>query len=175
MRQRGNEVGFRFTIDFSSYYIPRAINHIKFRDLSNVSKRDIAGCHDITEFNKVRQVDVIGNPNYTVKVGEKLDDVEEIIIMSKQNHSVPGVIKIEYKIPASDGRHVIQIGGKNVNKGYTTGATKGRKATENYEKTIYDPKIWTDDKLEKALKEAINDVYGRNGNLLIGKNIGKTV
>ncbi len=49
------------------------------------------------EFNKIRQVNAIGDTGYNVKVGEKLDDVEEIIIMSKQNHSVPGVIKVEYR------------------------------------------------------------------------------
>ncbi len=51
---------------------------------------------------------------------------------------------------------------------------KGRKGTENYEKTIYDPKIWTDDKLEKALKEAVQDAINNNGGTLPLKFNGNT-
>ena len=68
----------------------------------------------------------------------------------------------------------MQIDGKNVNKGYTTGATKGRKATENYEKTVYNPEIWTNDKLEKALKEAVQDAINKNKGILPSKFNGYT-
>lgn len=53
-------------------------------------------------------------------------------------------------------------------------APAGGKVTENYEKTIYDPKIWTDDKLEKALKEAVQDAINKNGCTLPLKFNGNT-
>lgn len=61
-------------------------------------------------------------------------------------------------MPSTDGKLTQKINGVDVNKGYTTGATKGVNSTEDYIKTIYDPTIWPDTKLEKALKEALQDV-----------------
>jgi hypothetical protein len=101
-------------------------------------------------------------PNYKVAAGKALDEVEEIIIFVEKNHTnVPGVKVIAYKIPASDGKFTQRINGVDVNKGYTTGNLIGD-GPDNYVKTIYDPKIWTDAKLEKALKEALQDVVNKN-------------
>jgi hypothetical protein len=65
-------------------------------------------------------------------------------------------------------RTLRRAGGKDVNKGFTTGATKGESSIKNYVKTIYDPKIWTDSKLEKALKEALLDCNNK-GNMIEDK------
>jgi hypothetical protein len=47
------------------------------------------------------------------------------------------------------------------------------KVDENFVKTIYDPSIWTDIKLEKALKEALQYKF-QNTPITDGKFIGLT-
>ena len=59
-----------------------------------------------------------------------------------------GVKIVEYKIPTVDAQL----------------RTIGMKSVEN--KTIYDPLIWTDGKLENSLKEAIQDALNENGGVL---------
>ena len=65
---------------------------------------------------------------------------------------------MDYKIPALDP------------KLRTTGALKNI----DKPKTIYDPKVWTDDKLEKALKESIQDVSNKSKLFIESPTIGLT-
>jgi Bacterial EndoU nuclease len=100
-------------------------------------------------------------------VGDNTDQgqVEEIVILKDIPHpTVPGVRQIEYKIPAIDGTK---------NPLITTGALKGDGA-KNFTKTIYDPTIWSDVKLEQALKEAIQDVANRNNGNILSEFFGST-
>lgn len=151
------------SLDFSTMDIPNALQHIKFRDLSNLSKRDIVGLHDAVEFFKLRITKAIGNRSFQFPVGKILDEVDEIVILAERNHpTTPGVKIIEYRVPATDGKLTQNINGVDVNKGYTTGTTKGVNTNEDYIKTIYDPSIWSDAKLEKVLKEALQEVANRN-------------
>ncbi len=157
-------------LDFSKMDIPSALQHVKFRDLSNLKLREISGCHDAVEFAKLRTTKAISNPSYTVTIGKTLDEVEEIIILAEKNHTtIPGVKTIEYRVPATDGKFTQKINGIDVNKGYTTGKLTGN-GSKNYTKTIYDPAVWTDAKLEKALKEALQDVANKNGTFVNGKS-----
>ena len=71
---------------------------------------------------------------------------DEYSILSRKTSSIPGVEKIEYKIYALDA------------KGKPTGTLK----STVYEKTVYDPEIWTDTKLEKALNEVLSESISRN-------------
>ncbi|WP_428265827.1 EndoU domain-containing protein [Haliangium sp.] len=138
-------------LDFESLDIPGAMNHVKFRDTNVPRKRGIGGCHDLDEWNKIRQVDDAG---WTNPVGKTLDEVPEVIVHSKTPHpNVPGVYKIDYSIPAIDGKAI---------KGNTTGALRKIKDP----KTTYDPKVWTDARLEKSLKEALQDAADKNGGTL---------
>ncbi|PTT29607.1 hypothetical protein DBR28_16400, partial [Chryseobacterium sp. HMWF028] len=50
-------------LDFSSMDLPAAFQHIKIRDVSTPRKNGIGGCHDATEFAKIRQVNAINNLN----------------------------------------------------------------------------------------------------------------
>jgi hypothetical protein len=63
---------------------------------------------------------------------------------------------------------VLQPNGKMVDvvKGYTT----GNMSSNTFVKTIYDPDVWTDAKLEKALKEALQDVLTKEHELVNGKS-----
>lgn len=156
-------------LDFSKFDIPEALKHIKFRDLSNSTLREIKGLHDATEFYKLRVAKAIDNLDFNFPIGKTLDEVEDIVILKQSAHSkVPGVTIIEYRVPTTDGKYTVKIDGKDVNKGFTTGATKGESSIKNYVKTIYDPKIWTDSKLEKALKEALQDCNNK-GNMIEDK------
>ncbi|MGB4775658.1 MAG: CdiA family toxin C-terminal domain-containing protein [Daejeonella sp.] len=131
-----------------------AIQHVKLRDFSVARSSGIGGCHDAIEFAKIRQINAVGNLNYEVIVGKSLEEVEEIVILKKTSHpTIPGIKQIEYKIPALD------------SKLKTTGALRGDGA-KNFTKTTYDPAIWTDIKLNKALKEAIQDAANKNGGIL---------
>ena len=126
------------------------MRHVKFRDGLD---RVINGCHDAKEFAKIRQVNAVANPNYKVAIGKTLDQVEEIIIKGRRNGNTPGVQIIEYQIPAIN------------REGKTTGELVSKIET----KSIYDPNIWPDHELEKALKEALQDhVNKNNGKILIG-------
>lgn len=164
-------------LDFSTMDIPGALQHVKFRDLSNLSKRDIVGLHDAVEFFKLRIIKAIGNRNFQFPVGKTLDEVDEIVILAEANHpTTPGVRIIEYRVPSTDGKLTQNVNGVDVSKGYTTGATKGLNITQDYVKTIYDPKIWSDTKLEKALKEALQDAFLKEGNFINGKSyVGKSI
>ncbi|OOV29857.1 hypothetical protein BXU11_08335 [Flavobacterium sp. LM5] len=156
-------------LDFSKFDIPEALKHIKFRDLSNSTLMEIKGLHDATEFYKLRVAKAIDNLDFNFPIGKTLDEVEDIVILKQSAHSkVPGVTIIEYRVPTTDGKYTVKIDGKDVNKGFTTGATKGESSIKNYVKTIYDPKIWTDSKLEKALKEALLDCNNK-GNMIEDK------
>ena len=68
---------------------------------------------------------------------------------------------IEYKIPALDAKLL------------TTGALKGDGASP-FVKTLYDPAVWSDAKLEKALKEALQDVVNKNNGVIPEKFIGNS-
>lgn len=39
-----------------------------------------------------------------------------------------------------------------------------------FTKTIYDPSIWTDAKLKKAVKESVEDALKQNGSFINGKS-----
>lgn len=142
----------------SALDINGAIQHIKFRDLNVPRSSGIGGCHDLTKFfdnNIIRQVNAINNPNYQVEVGKNISDVEEIIIISNDPHiTIPGVRIVNYKIPALDYQQK------------TTGALKGRTSIDPFTKTVYDPVIWTDVKLNQALKEAVQDALNKSGGIL---------
>jgi hypothetical protein len=163
-------------LDFSLMDIPKVLNHVKFRDLADLVRRDIVGLHDAIEFNKLRITKALGNRNFQFPIAKTLDEVDEIVILAEKTHpSIPGVKVVEYRVPATDGKLTQKVNGVDVNKGYTTGATKGVKSTEDYVKTVYDPTIWTDGKLEKALKESLQDAFNKEGAFINGKSyIGKT-
>jgi hypothetical protein len=138
-------------LDFGTMDIPGALKHVKFRDFK--VGRLVDGCHDAVEFAKVRQVNAIGNTNYQVAIGKTLDEVEEIVIVGTRNSTTPGVKIIEYKIPALDIRSK------------TTGFLKGDGSVP-FQKTTYNPAIWPDIELEKALKEALQDAANKNNGIL---------
>ncbi len=76
-------------------------------------------------------------------------------------------------MPSTDGKLTQKINGVDVNKGYTTtGGMKGD-GSKDYIKNIYDPAIWTDTKLEKALKELLDDAF-KNKSLADGQFNGLT-
>ncbi len=144
-----------------------AFTHVKIRKTAP-RRKGIVGCHDKTAFfdqDVIRSVDASGNPSYTPQIGKTADQVEEIVITSKVPHSqVPGVEVVEYKIPSLS----------NSNPPLTTGQLKP--PSNGGVKTIYDPAIWTDSKLQKAVDEAILDYAKKNGDLLEGQAlIGKTL
>ena len=155
--------------------LPKAIEHIKYRDLTNLARRDIVGMHDATEFYKLRITRSIGNRNFQFPIGKTLDEVDEIVILTERNHhAIPGVTIVEYRIPLTDGKFTKNINGIDINMGYTTGGTKGINETTDFVKTIYDPSIWTDIKLERALKEAIEDAANKNHKIIPYKFNGVT-
>jgi hypothetical protein len=59
--------------------------------------------------------------------------------------NVPGVEKIEYQIPTLD----------------RAGNPTGEFNTKLYTKTVYDPQVWTDDKLTQAVVEAVTDAVNK--------------
>ncbi len=135
-----------FAIDFDSMGIDEVMVHVKERDISVARRRGIGGCHDMTEFDKLRQK----LEGYDIPVGKVLDseEIPEVIIRSRVAHaSVPGVFLITYGIPAGTA------------KSETSGEVKWMKDP----KTVYDPAEWTDQKLREALKQAITDAASRNG------------
>jgi hypothetical protein len=134
-------------LDFTTMDLPQTLQHIKFRDLSVPRKNGIGGCHDAVEFEKISHV----NENeFIIPVGKTVDEVPEIIISGITNHpTVPGVKIVDYKIPALDG-HI-----------KTTGELKSVEP-----KTIYDPAIWTDVKLEKVLREAMQNAADLNNGMI---------
>ncbi|MFA0963105.1 hypothetical protein AB9P05_14970 [Roseivirga sp. BDSF3-8] len=143
-----------------------AFTHVKTRKEAP-RRKGIVGCHDKTAFfdqNIIRSVDASGNPSYVPQIGKTADEVEEIVITRKVPHSqVPGVEVVEYKIPSLS----------NSNPPLTTGQIKP--PSNGGVKTIYDPKIWTDSNLQKAVDEAILDYAKKNGDFLEGQAlIGKT-
>jgi filamentous hemagglutinin len=72
--------------------------------------------------------------------------VSEYQIVSKIAHpSTPSVWKIKYRIYARD----------------KTGVLTGRLKAAIYDKTIYDPTVWTDDKLVQAAIEAAKDAISK--------------
>jgi hypothetical protein len=131
-------------LDFSQLDIDSVMGHIKTGPKERVrSIKGIKGCHDATEWAKIRQVDEAG---FTMPIGKKLDEVPEVIITSVDGHNVPGIRVVRYKIPSLDKQ----------NK--TTGALR-----QVPPKTIYDPAVWTDIKLRTALEEALQDAATKNG------------
>ena len=160
-------------LDFSLLDITKALNHIKFRDLADLARRDIVGLHDAVEFNKLRITKALGNRNFQFPIGKTLDEVDEIVVLAEKTHpTIPGVKTIEYRVPSTDGKLTQKINGVDVNKGYTTGGMKGD-GSKDYIKNIYDPAIWTDTKLEKALKESLDDAF-KNKSLADGQFNGLT-
>lgn len=137
-----------------------ALQHVKFRDLTVLRKNGIGGCHDALEFEKIRQVREIG---FTMPIDKTLDEVPEIIISSLTNHpTVSGVKIVTYKIPT-------------VNAQLKTTGIKGASASEDFIKSIYDPVIWSDAKLEKALKEALQDAANGNKGIIPTKFKGNSI
>jgi hypothetical protein len=129
--------------------IPTVMNHVQLRDLSNLTKREVIGCHDADQWNsEVRKVNF--TTTYTVPSGLLPTDtrVPEVVILREVMLATPGVTFIEYRVPALD-------------RGRTTGALKGGTP---FSKTIYDPAVWTDVKLKKAIKEAFYNAI-RTGSL----------
>jgi hypothetical protein len=92
---------------------------------------------------------------FIMPIGKTLDEVPEIIVSSIKDHLiVPGVKIIEYKIPLVDAQ-------------LKTIGLRGSSATENFIKSVYDPLIWTDAKIEKALKESLQDYSNKNNGQLV--------
>jgi hypothetical protein len=126
--------------------ISGVLSHIKFREASTA--RDIKGCHDIIQWNNpavIRQQSLLTSPSYTVPIGLPLTDsrVPEVVIISNIAHSsTPAIRIVDYRVPAVDARVL------------TTGVLKGGNP---FQKTLYDPLVWTDVKLEKALRTAFNN------------------
>ena len=146
------------TLDFDTIGIDEVMAHIKSRDFDVPRKSGIGGCHDMTEWDKLRKED----EGYDIEVGTTLDKVPEVIIHSKIEHNrVPGVYLVKYSIPAVDGK------AKN---GNTTGALKEFRNP----KTLYDPEVWTDEKLKQSLKEAITAAAASNGGTLTREWSGNT-
>jgi WXG100 family type VII secretion target len=134
-------------LDFSKIDIQHGMNHIKYRDISVPRKKGIGGAHDADEFAKIRQVDEAG---YTMPKGQDLASVPEIVVSGRNPHpSVPGVEIIDYKIPTVD---------------KTMKTTGDLKAVDP--KTVYDPKVWSDAKLQTAVQEALQDAANRNGGVV---------
>lgn len=156
LRKNGN-----FLTDFGGILqnLSKTMNHVKYRDLSIPHRKGIGGCHDLVEWNKLRHKAYTSG--YTPPVGKKLTDldVDETIIMSDVAHSVPGVRRIEYQIPVLDGKLYDNTTNRAI--GYTTGSLK-KDGPDNFKKTIYDPAVWTDQKLQTALKEAIKGHANKN-------------
>jgi hypothetical protein len=147
-------------LDFATMDLPGALQHVRYRDLADLARRDIVGLHDAIEFFKLRIKRAIGDINFRFPAGKTLDEVDEIVVLVDNIHpTTPGVRTIEYRVPSTDGKLVNNINGTNVNKGYTTGSTKGKNSTENFIKNIYDPAIWPEARLENALKEALEDSF----------------
>ncbi|MCJ1807270.1 CdiA family toxin C-terminal domain-containing protein [Flavobacterium covae] len=170
-----NATGAGKALDFATMDLPKTLQHVKFRDLSNLARRDIVGLHDAVEFYKLRITRAIGNRSFQFPIGKTLDEVEEIVILAERNHpTIPGVKTIEYRVPSTDGKFTQKINGVDVNKGYTTGGTKGVNTTEDYVKTIYDPIVWSDAKLEKVLKDALQDAANKNNGTVPYKFNGVT-
>jgi TANFOR domain-containing protein len=153
------------------------LQHIKLRDFSDLTRRDIVGLHDATEFFKLRNIKSIGNRNFQFPIGKTLDEVEEVVILTEKTHpTVPGVSVIEYRIPSTDGKLTKNVNGLNINIGYTNGLTKGVSTTDDFVKTIYDPTVWTDTKLKKALDEAVKDAFNKEGNFVNNRSyLGKSI
>jgi hypothetical protein len=135
-------------LDFTPMNIPGAISHVKFRDLSVARSKGIGGCHDASEFAKISQADAA---TYVIPAGKLPGEVPEVLIVATRNHpTVPGVQIIDYKIPALDKASKTTGGLKNIAD----------------PKTVYDPAIWTDAKLEQALKEAFQDAFNKNDGVI---------
>lgn len=158
-------IGWLKPVNFNKLDLPNAFVHIKYRDYSVPRRRGIGGVHDLSEWNKLRIVDAVQNPSYNVQAGMLESEVEEVVMLSKTPHpKTPGVLVIEYKIPALDGTK---------NPATTTGALRGN-GSRPFVKTVYDPVIWDDDKLEQALKEAIQDASNRNNGIIPREWVGKS-
>ncbi|HEY8936432.1 MAG TPA: hypothetical protein VIM65_14475 [Cyclobacteriaceae bacterium] len=85
-----------------------------------------------------------------------LNEVPDVIIFNVTKHpKVPGVSVVDYKIPTLDP------------KLKTTGALVSVDP-----KTVYDPSIWTDAKLERALKEAIQDAANKSSGVIDREWVG---
>lgn len=167
--------------DFASLNLLKAFHHAKYRDYKVPRENGIGGCHDSNEWLKIRKRNYTAG--YKVEVGKRLDEVEEVVIFSEISHSkIPGVKIVEYKIPAMDGKKTIMetnIDGKG-NKvikqkgiGYTTGNLKGD-GSDLFRKTVYNGTIWTEEKLEAALKEAIQYSFNKNKGVLLSEFTGLT-
>ncbi|SEW37932.1 hypothetical protein SAMN05428988_4751 [Chitinophaga sp. YR573] len=131
-------------------------DHLKIRVPS--VDRDIKGCHDATMWDNnsiVRKESLVTNPGYTVPSGLPLTDlsVPQVVVISDVAHTTPGVRIVEYKVPIVS------------NSGATAGQTTGALKSTVYKKTIYDPNIWPDARLEQACNDALQDAY-RTGSLI---------
>lgn len=160
------DLGYPLWKEIDGLDYSNAVTHLKTRTPGK-RKKGIVGCHDESVFfdqDVVRSVDASSNPGYTPEIGKTADQVEEVVITSNINHpTVPGVKIVEYKIPALS----------NTSPPLTTGllATPSNGGI----KTIYDPTIWTDAKIETSIGEAVMDYAKHNGNFVEGQPLlGKT-
>lgn len=136
------------SVDFESLNIEDAMAHVKYRDPKVKRKRGIGGCHDLNEWNKLRSI----SESEDIPIGLELTDnsAPEVIIRKKEDHEkVPGVKIIHYSIPTVDRERKTDGGKKDISD----------------PKTVYNPNIWTDDKLKQALKEALQDASDKRGNI----------
>jgi hypothetical protein len=134
------------------------LDHISKVDTSVARKKGIGGCHNLEEWNKLRQASA-ADP---IPVGKLITDssVPEVLIISNTAHpSVPGVSIVQYAVPAIDGK-VSDPTGNTIGK--TTGAIK---IIPN-PKTLYDPLLWTDEALRNALMEAVVSQMDADNQLL---------
>jgi TANFOR domain-containing protein len=142
--------------DWNAMDVPGAMNHIKFRDRKDPDRRDISGCHDAVEFDKISKVYASGiPPDYQFPTGKTRKQVAEIVIFKDKPHpDVPDVRIIEYKVPSLTVKRV------------TDGGLKGETKIDPWIKTIYNPSKWTDARLAKSIKEAFHDANIRGKGML---------
>jgi hypothetical protein len=134
-------------VDYDAMDIPGLIQHIKIRNPLGL-KKGISGCHDATEFGRVSRVSATG---YQVPVGKTIDEVPEIVVFSDIPHpkGIPGVRVVEYRVH--------RLGQSRI--ATTDGTLRGKSMTEPFRKTIYDPTIWPDSKLDELIRDAFQDAH----------------
>ncbi|MGV0107028.1 DUF4157 domain-containing protein [Nostoc sp. DSM 114160] len=136
-------------VNFAALNIPGAINHVSRRDTTVPRKRGIGGCHDRSQWDKLRSVPT-GTP---IPSGLEVTDdrVPEVLIVDIANHpSAPSVHLINYNIPGLGRAQLTDGSEKNIRD----------------PKTTYDPTVWTIPVLTQSLQEALQDASDSNGGTL---------
>ena len=83
----------------------------------------------------------------------------DYVEISRTPHpTTPGVEQVEYKIP-------------ELKRDLTP---TGNLKSKVYQKTLYDPQVWPRPRLQRALKQALNNSYEANGNKILREWDGTT-